>query len=559
MVAKKEPTQIEKDKLAIDPNFDFREISKRPFNDISTNEIGMFKWSGIYHQLQKGYFMMRVRIPGGLVTAEQLHRAGELAELYGQNELCITTRQTLQYHWLRKEDIYKVIESLQETGISTTNCCGDVVRNVTTCYLQGVCPHEVGDVRNVIDQIDQDSEFLVEQRNLTRKHKINVSGCDSACGMQLMNCQSWVPVNKKQKKGNTEQGWQYYAGGGLGQNPYLAQRIFSWVPEDLVLPVTRAAVEAHRRYGCRQKRKLGRLKIIVDRFGQKGFALKLFEIMAERDIDTTRIEIAKDPTPNIRPEPFPGQSVVPQRQAGLNAVQVMIKRSEISGQEAQRFALWSKKFGNGEIMLTVRQNLQIRGVRDDKLRLLVQAISQAGYRMQGLDHVPDVVACVGTTVCNLAVSDTPNAYKKMVAAFADLQDYWAKVGPLRINMNGCPNSCAHHWIADIGLRGRKTMEEVGSEEGFSLFVGGSLEQAGHIGEWLIDVSVDQIVLVIKSILDHYLKTRRSGAERFGAYARRVGTKKIAETIMLPPKQGLVNARNLALKETFENVITEIKS
>ncbi|MEE9451384.1 MAG: nitrite/sulfite reductase, partial [Gammaproteobacteria bacterium] len=141
MVAKKELTQIEKDKLAIDPNFDFREISKRPFNDISTNEIGMFKWSGIYHQLQKGYFMMRVRIPGGLVTAEQLHRAGELAELYGQNELCITTRQTLQYHWLRKEDIYKVIESLQETGISTTNCCGDVVRNVTTCYLQGVCPH----------------------------------------------------------------------------------------------------------------------------------------------------------------------------------------------------------------------------------------------------------------------------------------------------------------------------------------------------------------------------------------------------------------------------------
>ena len=99
MVAKAGLTQIEKDKLKIDPNFDFREIAKRPFHDLTTNEIGMFKWSGIYHQLQTGYFMMRIRIPGGYLTAEQLERAGELAQTYAQNELCITTRQTLQFHW----------------------------------------------------------------------------------------------------------------------------------------------------------------------------------------------------------------------------------------------------------------------------------------------------------------------------------------------------------------------------------------------------------------------------------------------------------------------------
>ena len=140
MVAKKELTPFEKDKLTIDPNFDFREIGARAFEDITTNEIGMFKWSGIYHQLQKGYFMMRIRIPGGLLTAVQLRRLGEIAQQYAQNEICITTRQTLQFHWLRKEDLHPVISALQNIDIATTNCCGDVVRNVTTCHLQGRMP-----------------------------------------------------------------------------------------------------------------------------------------------------------------------------------------------------------------------------------------------------------------------------------------------------------------------------------------------------------------------------------------------------------------------------------
>lgn len=559
MVAKSQPTQIEQDKLRIDPDFDFRDIAKRPFHDITSNEIGMFKWSGIYHQLQQGYFMMRIRIAGGLLTAEQLHCAGQLAEKYAQNELCITTRQTLQFHWLRKEDLYKVIEALQQTGISTTNCCGDTVRNITTCHLQGVCPHEIGNTRKVIQQIDQDPEFLEKQRNLTRKHKITVSGCDAACGMQLMNCQAWVPIQRRDNdQDNGYNDWEYYAGGGLGQSPYLAKRIFSRVPEHLIAHVSRAAVEAHRRYGDRSQRKLGRLKIIVDKFGQKGFALKLLEIMRERDLDVSAISVAADPVPAIKPAPYVGQTVIAQKQIGLNVVRIMIKRSEISGQEAKRFAHWAKKYGNGEIMLTVRQNLQLRGVPDDKLKILIQAITKTGYRLAGLEHLPDVVACVGTTVCNLAVSDTPNGYKKIVAAFAQDHEYWAKAGPLHINMNGCPNSCAHHWIADIGLRGRRQMQDVGSEEGFSLYVGGSLEQAGHLGEWLIDVSVDEIVPTIKKLIDHYLQQRRSGAERFGDYARRTGVKKLVKCLLPQAAHTPANKRDLALTDTFKQVVREAK-
>lgn len=563
MVAKAELTQIEKDKLTIDPNFNFRDIAKRPFHDLTTNEIGMFKWSGIYHQLQKGYFMMRIRIPGGHLTAEQFKRVGELAKAYAQNELCITTRQTLQFHWLRKEDLYKVVESLETVGINTTNCCGDVVRNVTTCHLQGVCQYEVGDARKIIKQIDQDSEFLEKQRNLSRKHKVTVSGCGAACGMQLMNCQAWVPVKSAGENGTQTVGWEYYAGGGLGQSPYLAKRIFSLVPEDLVLEVTRAAVEAHRRYGDRRQRKLGRLKIVVDRLGQQGFALALLNIMRERNIEgLEHIKIAEDPTPDIKPMPYEGEAVIKQRQTGLNVVRVMIRRSEISGQEAIRFAAWATQYGSGDILLTVRQNLQIRGVSDKQVKPLLTALGQAGYRVQGLDNLPDVVACVGTTLCNLAVSDTPNAYKHIVDAFTANSEFWAEVGPFRINMNGCPNSCAHHWIADVGLRGRRTMEQVGSEEGFSLYVGGSLEGRGYLAEFLIDVSADEIVPTLSKLLTIYLKQRLSGAERFSAFSRRIGVKILNE--MLAKEFGVqpelpTNMQNLGLTQTFKQVLKESSS
>jgi len=323
MLAKEELTQQERDKLEISPDFDFRDIAKRPFKELSTNEIGMFKWSGVYHQLQKGYFMMRLRMPGGLLTSKQLKRAGELAKEYGQNELCITTRQCLQYHWLRKEDIYKVIEGMEETGITITNACGDVVRNVTTCPLAGVCSHEVADTKSLMLGIAGDPQFLEEQRNLPRKHKIAVSGCDSACGMVLMNCQGWAPVERV-IDGKTQIGWKHYAGGGLGQMPYLGKHIFSWVPEELVKHVTRAGVEMHNRHGDRRNRKFARLKVVVDRFGQKGYAEEVLNLLREWGVEGVgAIEIASSPVPDILPDPFSGKGVIPQKEVGKNVTELM--------------------------------------------------------------------------------------------------------------------------------------------------------------------------------------------------------------------------------------------
>ncbi len=560
MPAQLELTQVEQDKLEINPDFDFREIAKKDLDALTPNEIAMFKWSGVYHQLQRGYFMIRLRIPGGIPTASQLKRAGELATAYGQDSLCITTRQCLQYHWIRQQDIYKILEGMKETGILTRNACGDVCRNVISCSLNGVCPYELADTNAMVMAIADDPVIRDQKRNLPRKHKISVSGCGSACGQALMNCEGWYPVKRTATDGTTDIGWALTAGGGLGALPHMGKLIFSWVPEDLVIPVTRAVVESHNRLGNRRVRKFARLKIVVAQMGAEAYRNLLFDLLREEDtVGIERIEIADSDAPSLSPSPFAGQAVIAQRQPGLNTMRVIIPRSEMTGAEAVRFAGWASEAGGGNIALTNRQNLEFRDIPDDKVEPLKAKLHEAGYRTSGFELLPDMVSCVGTTLCNLAVSDTPNAYRRLMEAFADDTELTEAVGPLRINMNGCPNACGQHWIADIGLRGRRVRGENGSEEGFSLFTGGRLDAAGHIAEHVLDVSATDTVNAIKGLLALYLEHRQDKAETFGDFSRRAGAEQLGHWLkatLAPPSDEPVYDRNLKLKSALNNVFEE---
>lgn len=558
MPAKPDLTPVERDKLTINPDFDFKnDIAARPFEDLTTNEIGMFKWTGIYHQLQKGFFMMRLRIPGGVVTADQFDRIGELTRRYAQDQLCITTRMTVQFHWLRKEDLHKILESLAEVGLDSKNACGDVNRNIVTCPLQGVCPHEVKDVRPMLMAIAEDPELRDEQRNLPRKHKMSINGCGRACGQTLMNCQSWHPVKRAVASGGEEIGWRYYAGGGLGARPYMAKAIFDWVPEDLVQPVTRAAVEVFRRLGNRRVRAYSRLKMVVDELGARGFADQVLAVMQERQVaGTERLEFAKGP-PAVADTFLDGQEVIAQRQAGFHTVRIMIPRSELTSAHVHKLAAWARTYGDGSLMLTARQNIQVRFVPDRRVAALVKEIHEAGFATEGHDRLPDMVACVGTTQCNLAVSDTPNTYRRLLAELGADQELWKRVGLLRIHMNGCPNSCAQHWIADIGLRGMRKERPTGSEEGFNVCVGGELAGPGYIGQSVCDVPATEVVATVRKLLHLYLEHREGEAETFTRFARRVGAKRLADLL------GVVHApadpasdRNVRLQRVFDEAVSE---
>jgi sulfite reductase beta subunit-like hemoprotein len=387
--------------------------------------------------------------------------------------------------------------------------------------LQGVCPNEVGiHVRSLIEEIATDPEIRDQQRNLPRKHKISVAGCDRACAQTLINCQGWVPIKGPNGAGD---GWRFHAGGGLGARPYTGKVIFDWVPQDMALYVARATVEAFRRHGNRRNRALARLKIVVDNLGPHAFGLLLLDIMRERGIEgLERITLATDPEPKIKPAFLDGQAVIAQRQNGLSTVRAMIRRSEIKTACGRELCRLADEYGRGEIMLTNRQNVEIRHVPDERVNDLVRELNAAGCATEGHERLPDIVSCVGTTQCKLAVANTPKTCFAILDELGGDEDYWREIGALRINMNGCPNNCGHSWIADIGLRGRRRRGETGrSVEGFSIYVGGRLSGAGHIAEQLVDVDCGAMIPTLRGLLETYRTERADADETFGAYCERV--------------------------------------
>jgi sulfite reductase beta subunit-like hemoprotein len=534
MPAEETLTQVERDKLDIDPNFDFRALAVQDYDDIPANVMAMFKWCGVYTQLQKGFFMIRLVTPGGIMTTRQFARAVDLAEQYAQGELCITTRQTLQFHWVRLPDIHKIIEGMADVGVTTRNGCGDVTRNTVTCSMQGVCPHEAGDqVRDFILAVATDPEIRDRQRNLPRKHKISVAGCNRACAQTLVNCQGWVPASKPASAGETESGWRFHAGGGLGARPYNAKVIFDWVPHDLAIHVARATVEAFRRHGDRRKRAWARLKVVVDRMGPAAFGDLLIEIMRERGIEgLDRIEPATDSTPRIAPAFLDGQAVVPQRQPGLSTVRVLIPRSEITTDMGRHICRLADAYGQGEIMFTNRQNIDIRNVPDEQTDSLIAELDRAGLQTDANERLPDIVCCVGTTQCKLAVSDTRKTCLDILDKLGTDKAFWKRIGSLKINMNGCPNNCGHAWIGDIGLRGRRRRGNEGHNiEGYTVFVGGSTADAGRFGEPLLEADSAAIVPTLRELLEIYLRDRQDDTETFAAYVKRVGVDAIRQSML----------------------------
>lgn len=540
MPAEPHLSAVERDKLEIDPDFDFREIARRPFESLTPGEISMFKWSGVYHQLQPTFFMIRLVTPGGLMTSAQLRRAADLARDYAQGELCITTRQTLQFHWVRQQDIHAILDGMAGVGMTTKNGCGDVTRNVVTCSLQGVCPHEVGShARELIRAIATDPEIRDGQRNLPRKHKISVAGCSRACAQTLINCQGWVPALRRTPAGDRP-GWQFHAGGGLGARPYLARRIFDWVPQDLALPVAQATVETFRRHGDRQRRAFARLKILVDRMGPQAFGQTVLDVLRERAVPgLDAIEFADTPVPDIAPSFLDGQAVVPQRATDLCTVRIQVPRSELSDASARRLADWSDTYGQGELMLTNRQNVEIRHVPADRTSDLLDAVHAAGFRTDGHERLPDVVACVGTTLCRLAAGDAPAACRRLLRAFADDTGLSEAVGALRINVTGCPNNCAHAWVADIGLRGKRIRNASGdgSVDGFDLYVGGSLAGAGRLAKHVGDVAGDETVEAVRRLVSLYLARRAGPSERFAEFAARTPAETFRRALYTPGAGG----------------------
>ena len=494
-------------------------------------EIERLKWVGLYPQRQGGdAFMMRIKVPGGVLTAPQLREIGLATEAFGEGPddhpyfgnryADVTTRQTIQMHWLRLADIPRLWQRFAAVGLTSLQACGDCARNVTSCPVSGVDPHEVIDALPVTRAI---SDFFTGNReyaNLPRKFKVAVTGCVEDCARVEINDIGLWPANLD----DGTIGFNVVAGGGLSDGERLASDLDISIAPDQAVELTRAIAQVFAELGNREHRGLARMRYLVQELGPEGFRAALE--------DRVRFELrpaGEELTERFRSDHV---GVHPQRQPGFNYVGLNVPVGRVLGRELVELARVAERFGDGEIRLGADQNIILTGVPDDRLDgLLAEEVLErlsptAGPFSRGM------VSCTGSEYCRYAIVET----KERAARWANLLDgRLAAAGiddipPVRIHFSGCSASCAQPQIADIGLRG--DVAHVGDrlEEAADLGLGGTLGPEASFIDWIAGaVPISDVPDSITRVVTAFARERRDG-EAFATWTQRTPTASLAALV-----------------------------
>jgi sulfite reductase beta subunit-like hemoprotein len=495
-------------------NLDFDEIAKK---GVMSKEEGMVaKWYGVYGSRQPGNLMARIVIPGGVITASQARQIADTAENHAQGRISITTRQSLQYHWLKVIRIPDMMRELATEGVSTFHGCGDVTRNVTACSMAENCVHRRLDVRPFARE---SARLLTDARdldNLPRKFKVTWSGCPGNCAQPYMNCAGVIAVTCE-INGSRQTGFKVVIGGGMGWKGFAAEELFSFVPQDRVIPIIRAMALLFRDHGDRYNRAKARLKFVVARYG----------IERCREIILENMQAEGESVEGLRTEPMPdvGESVPArplvdetfQTSNASSVVRIRVPKGEVTHQQLRRIAELSEMFGDQRIYTTNRQNMELHGINPAKTKQVKQEVLATELFTDGVEGIIDIVPCVGTTYCPKAVSTTRDLCDLLMPVVS--QDTFAPVaGAVRINITGCPNSCSPYRIVDIGFRGMRIREEQGSVEGYEMLIGGDQETHGlRLG----DFKLADCPAITELVLHKFLELRE-GDETLTACIQRTG-------------------------------------
>jgi sulfite reductase (ferredoxin) len=421
------------------------------------------------------YFMVRIRIPNGLLTSTQVRAIAELSEKHGNGVADITVRQNFQLHWVPIESVPEVLEKIWAIGLTTTGACGDVARNITGCPLAGVHAHELADVSALLLALDKELGGNAEFYNLPRKYKISVTGCRDWCTYPEINDIGLTATRRRGSEGKAgELGFSIRIGGGLSTNPHLAVRLNAFVREEQVIPVVRAVTEVFRESEVlRQSREKARLKFL---FLEHGWTAESFLAAVE-----TRLGYALDPA---EPEELPAQihrdhlGVIPQKQAGLYTVGASVLRGRISPAQLRSVAALAERYADGHVRNTAMQNLLLINIPEGHVDAVLAGLHAAGLPVQTSAFARGTVACTGSEFCKLALTETKSFARWLTEQLEErLPNYQED---LRLHITGCPNSCGQHWIADIGIEGKKIKSDGKMVDAYYFCVGGSVGQIASI-------------------------------------------------------------------------------
>ncbi len=488
--------------------------SKEGFAAIPEQKFNLFKWAGVYQQRPKeeGYFLIRICVPSGILNSRQVRVIADLSREYGRGLIDVTTRQAIQYHWIRVENLPDIFRRLGEVGLYSYEACGDCPRNIIGNPLAGIDPHELVDTRPIVDQLGKTLLLNREFSNLPRKFKISVSASIYNPGHAQINDLAFTPAVKV-IDGKETVGFHVWVGGGLSNRPHLAEKIDLFVRPEQVVDVAVGVIKVFRDYGYRQKRHRARLKFLIADWGPEKFLKILKEGIGEYP------EQGEDKVTGWNAGYFTG--IHPQKQAGLNYVGLNIPIGRTSAEEFHALADLADQYGSGALRTVNTQNIIIPDVPDEKVEALLKE-----PLLKKLNPFPKpfegyTVSCTGSEFCNLALTRT-KGFVEEVTRYLDHHVLLDE--PIRLHVNGCPNSCGQRQIADIGLLGAKMKTERGMVEAYTISIGGHLYGRGKFATLLKGrIAKDYVAPVLKELILFYKRERKTG-EKFRDFTERVGIK-----------------------------------
>ncbi|MHB1606912.1 MAG: FAD-dependent oxidoreductase [Leptospirales bacterium] len=536
--------RIKKEGLGLD----FDAIFEKDVQALSEDDFYRLKTYGICSQKHPGFFMLRIRIPGGKITSDQAKAISDLSRQYAGGWVHVSTRQNFELHWVKLQNVRAIWERLTEVGLSTRSSCGHTMRNVMACPHGAVSPGAVMDVEPIARAI---SDFFVRRSdyiNPALPNRLNIlfSACPDCDPDVVINDLGFRAVKRE---GTSDQGpsigFEMWVGGSLGAHPSLGFKLKDWLSIRDVLPACQAVFEIYMKHGLRNKAK-SRLKWLLEQWGRERFSL-LFEqvfhgkrsLPENAEIPWETLERSgmmgrEEATVSTKLAWFresPGDGCYSQKQSGKVRIPVHLPLGEIRSSQLASLAELAYQYGESSLHLTKEQNVEIQGVVGRHAAKLLRVLSRMKLFPVVESKNRNIVACPGTEFCVLAVTDSQGVAHSLFQEMKFASTEAARLFEgIQISVSGCPNSCAKHQVADIGLAGGMTMVNGERRYSYSLFLGGSMKGGVRLGEVVLKGITEEVVGPVVQDVVECVASHREGEEEFHRVMSRVGLQKISQQL-----------------------------
>lgn len=513
------------------------EVERRNRGEVPEEEFKRFRLQqGIYGQRQDEEQMVRTKLPQGRMTSDQLHCLADFAEKYSHGILHITTRQDIQFHFVKLQDVAQGLQEFADHGLTTREACGNTVRNVTACHKAGTCANELFDVSPYGKAV---TRYLLRHpltQNLPRKFKISLGGC-AGCGLAPIH-DIGLNAAVRLENGREIRGFKVLFGGGLGSSPHAAQLLTEFVPADNLLRLCEAIIRVFDQHGDKRNRNKARFKFVLEKLGlEKTRELFEREFAALEEKHYDPIEI---PEPRIPPIPeytinsefdsdteflsWKSRNTLEQKQPGFHNVQIKLLLGDLTISQARTIADIAGAYAAGIIINTVNQNMMVPWVKGNALGAVYGELKKIGLHKAGTEEIRDITCCPGSETCNLGITASRGLVTHMNQEMENGSSFSNDLDHISIKASGCPNSCGQHHIASIGFHGGAKKVNGVLTPHYEIFLGGAVsEDRVQFGTPVIKVPAKNAPGVVRQTLDNYKQEKLPG-ETFDNFFKRKGKK-----------------------------------